>query len=146
MYGGTGIFVTDELSHKVLSTGRDPTGLGRWSWIRLKGNNCIIRVVTAYRPCSSSGPETVYSQHKCYYSQRNPNIEPCSQILHDLSTHLNTWTDNGEVIIPSMDANDDIRKDPILSFINNAGLIDPILSQHPNPPSYMRQEHPATTY
>ena len=82
--------ITKELSQKVLSSGRDPTELGRWSWIKLKGNNCVIPIVTAYRPCASSGPETVYSQH--YFHQHKQDIEPQAQILRDLSTHLTNWT------------------------------------------------------
>ena len=36
-YGGTGTFVIGQMSHRVRDSGQDPSGLGRWSWIRLAG-------------------------------------------------------------------------------------------------------------
>jgi hypothetical protein len=39
--GGVGIIATDDVAHRVTSQGKDPTGLGRWAWIRLQGRNGV---------------------------------------------------------------------------------------------------------
>jgi hypothetical protein len=64
---GVGILATDEVAHRVVAQGKDPTGLGTWTWVRLQGRNgTCIRIITAYRPCDSPGPETVNQQHLWY--------------------------------------------------------------------------------
>jgi hypothetical protein len=35
--GGVGVISTDDVTHQVILRGRDPTELGRWSWILLEG-------------------------------------------------------------------------------------------------------------
>ena len=37
IYGGTGITTLNEITHRRESSGQDPTGLGRWTWTRLRG-------------------------------------------------------------------------------------------------------------
>ena len=57
-------------SHMTLDGYRkDLTGLGRWNWVRLQGENGIkSRFISAYRPCASKqGTGTVWSQHVNYY-------------------------------------------------------------------------------
>ena len=57
-FGGTAILATDNITHPVISTGRDSTGLGRW--------NCLttICIISAYHPVRSTGPQTVYARHE----------------------------------------------------------------------------------
>jgi len=48
--GGTCSFVIEQSSHRTSLTGKDPTGLGRWSLIKFQGKHCIrSSVYTAYR-------------------------------------------------------------------------------------------------
>jgi hypothetical protein len=63
--GGVGICATDEAVHRVISSGQDPSGLGRWAWIRMQGKaGRTIWIATAYRPChGTGGAETVWEQH-----------------------------------------------------------------------------------
>ena len=35
--GGVGVILTNTLSPRVIGKGKDPTGLGRWTWTRLHG-------------------------------------------------------------------------------------------------------------
>jgi hypothetical protein len=35
LWGGTGIMCLDRMAARVFETGQDPTGLGRWTWMRL---------------------------------------------------------------------------------------------------------------
>ena len=129
-YGGSGLFVTDDLAHKIQSTGRDPTGLGRWSWITIKGHQCNIQIISAYRPCYSQGPETVYAQHTRYFHRTQINPDPRQQILTDLTDALSTWTQQGDLIILCIDANDDTRNATISQFLDS-NQPSP-LAGHPN--------------
>jgi hypothetical protein len=70
--GGVGIVATDDVVHRIVEQGRDTTGLGRWAWIKLQGRQgTTIRIVTVYRPCDSTGPETANQQHQRYLTQHN---------------------------------------------------------------------------
>ncbi len=65
--GGTLTIVTDRWTSKVITTGSDPYGLGRWSYIILKGKADVhICIITAYRVCNdkSTGPKTACQQQK----------------------------------------------------------------------------------
>jgi hypothetical protein len=54
--GGTGIIVNGRLATKIQETGIDPSGLGRWTWIRLRErNNVSLRILAIYCPVSDHG-------------------------------------------------------------------------------------------
>ena len=75
-YGGCAAAILGNDAHSARSGGQDPTGLGRWVWIRLRGKKPRHRddavdedeeelplsqdviVVSAYRPCDSGGEST----------------------------------------------------------------------------------------
>jgi hypothetical protein len=56
-------------AHRIMGTGMDPIGLGRWVWTRYKGKDQItLRIFTAYRPNPpTEGPYTVYAQQHYYF-------------------------------------------------------------------------------
>ena len=68
------MLVTDDLAHRVISTGRDPSGLGQWTWMRLKGPEFNVQIISAYRPVHNTGPETVYSQHENIFIRNKMKI------------------------------------------------------------------------
>jgi hypothetical protein len=37
--GGVGLISTEEVTHRITGTGKDPAGLGRWCWTRFQGKN-----------------------------------------------------------------------------------------------------------
>jgi len=75
--GGTGIAVLNKLSHRALKPGGDQTGLGRWCWVRVRGQSGqILRIVLAYRPCYSSGPLSTYQQQVRYLATINCTDSP----------------------------------------------------------------------
>ena len=68
--GGTATMSFRTISKTTNSTRKDPSGLGRWSWIKLTGKRGVSKIITtAYNPCQSkiSQPKTVYAQQKRYW-------------------------------------------------------------------------------
>ena len=91
--GGVAIFSINNAAHRVIQTGHDPSGLGRWSWTRYRGRNgVILRVISAYRPVlNQSGALGVYNQHKFYMDNNNDDRCPRQAMLEDLSANIKPW-------------------------------------------------------
>ena len=89
--GGTAVSVFNEAAHSAKSSGCDPTGLGRWSFVRLRGKqrrssdpsmdalqdeardhpSQDLIVISAYRPNPpGDGEFTVWAQHRLYFNER----------------------------------------------------------------------------
>ena len=71
--GGTATILRDELTAYVTNSGADPSGLGRWSWYLLQGEEGFrTRVISAYAPCGSaaSKDETYYQQQARYIIEK----------------------------------------------------------------------------
>ena len=84
----------DKIAHRHRDNGFDPTGLGRWSWVQIPGNQgCTTRFVTVYCPVktSSKGLDTVYEQQLNYLSE-----DPTRQFWIDLGEQIITWHAEGE--------------------------------------------------
>ena len=131
--GGTGFSIHHSiLSHKILH-GADPTGLGRWSFIRLKGkHNSTITFISAYRPCRSPNSlGSVWNQQIRYFHlQGISNPDPCSIFDSDLMTALVSWLDAGDNVVLGIDNNDDVRSSTLATRLSSLGLYDAILTQH----------------
>jgi hypothetical protein len=48
--GGTAVMGVGRLCDLISDMGRDPSGLGRWSWIKLGTGRVVTRVISAYLP------------------------------------------------------------------------------------------------
>jgi hypothetical protein len=106
-WGGPSLWSLNNAAHRAIDSGSDPLGLGRWSWTRYHGRgNITLRIISAYRPCNSNGPLTMYSQHQNYFDEEN--IEGCPRALFTshLLTEIDKWTQEGDQIILLIDAND----------------------------------------
>jgi len=89
--------------------GDDPSGLGHWSWIRLKGQGTLItQVIAVYHPCFLDGPLSTYQQHCQGLMQNNQCDCPCKAILADLQTKILAWQEAGDSIILLTDFNKDV--------------------------------------
>ena len=86
--GGTTTSVLGEQSSRVIQSGTDATGMGRYSWVTLQGKeNRTITMISAYRVCSTktAGPFTAYSQQAHILSIRGKtNPDPRQEIIQDL--------------------------------------------------------------
>jgi len=76
---------------RILESGEDSNGLGRWSWITLEGKNTNLYVATAYRVQQENleGTKTSFAQQKKLLRKKgveNPN--PRKQWLTDLSKQI----------------------------------------------------------
>ena len=55
--GGTAMIATNATASFTLTSGVDPQGLGRWSWIRLTGKHGLTtRIISAYCPIKNPNP------------------------------------------------------------------------------------------
>ncbi len=69
--GGTSLMAFGSIIEHIVNDqpGKDETGLGHWSVISFKGENCLTRVVCRYNPCYNTKPNsrTTYQQHRRYF-------------------------------------------------------------------------------
>jgi len=135
-WGGTGIFAMQRTIPKIIDNDVDPSGLGRWTWIKLQGKQGHhVRIISAYRPCTASkqsAGNTVYEQHKRHFIRSGtPDREPRQAFLEDIAIEIKTWQTEGDHIILCMDANDDVRKGAIYeTFVDELHLQEAILTKH----------------
>jgi hypothetical protein len=130
-YGGVGIVATKEIAHRNITTGKDPTNLGRWSWIRIQGKEGqSVRIATAYRPCESPGASTVFHQQARGLSKTDDHRNPLDAFLQDLAQAIKVWKEAGDHIIIGMDANEDVRNGEVNTMFEGLGLREAILDKH----------------
>jgi hypothetical protein len=132
-YGGTAVFSINSASHHVASKGSDQSSLGRWAWVKYKGkDNQSLRIISAYRPNTSSGPFTVYAQHKQYLQSRDDDRCPRLAFLEDLCKEIEAFKEEGDNIILMLDGNDDMRRGDIHRAFTNCNLHECLLERHGN--------------
>ena len=104
-------------------------------------------MVTAYNPCKSTkGLNTVYKQHLRYLRSENDDRDPLKAFEEDLRDTLAAWIEDGEHVMLSMDANQDVRSGSLHRMLATLGLRDIILARHqsqgppPTPTNAMSQK------
>ena len=152
-WGGTAVTAFGKVAHGAKEYGCDPSGLGRWSFIRLRGKlkqkmeveNGIhidrsqdLVVISAYRPNPpGSGESTVNAQHQLYFDKIGRRCDPRVAFVQDLCKVINKWREEGcEIILGVDDANEDVSVWSPSSFRNKmkeVGLVEAILRLHPKP-------------
>ena len=69
--GGSAITMDANLSSHMVKQGygKEKTGLGRWSWVRVRGcDDIFTRFISAYRPCkNTSSIMGCWGQHVNYF-------------------------------------------------------------------------------
>lgn len=70
-YGGTLRLARGELTDRVIEAGSDCSGLGKWSWIKVKGRDgTCTRFISIYKPCTSrrnQGFTSAFKQWKRFF-------------------------------------------------------------------------------
>ena len=138
--GGSGILLGDDLNSRRTDGGLDPTGLGRWAWVKITGKGGFVTVlVSSYRPTNNRRDAgSVWHQHRRYYLSQGDDREPISAYDHDLICTLQGWLDEGHNILLGMDANEDVRHGNLALQLQALGLQEAITTHH------RRKSPPAT--
>lgn len=120
-------------SHRPTSSA-DPTGLGRWISLAIKGaSNHTFRMVSAYFPCdNATGETTVYAQHKEYPRKVKRTTDPITAMMEDFGKTFLLWTEQGEKIIVFADSNDDICTGTVNDMFLQCSLKEHITRRHGN--------------
>jgi hypothetical protein len=117
--------------------GQDPFGLGRWSFIMLRGkNDTRLTIITAYRVCQkaslSRGVKTAYMQQVRALKNRNLTdhvktaiAEPNRQFILDLQAWIQHIKSQGHLIILNLENNEDLYA--------HEGSVHPFLYQPDKP-------------
>jgi hypothetical protein len=105
-WGGVDTFAIGDMCSRVKESGQDPSGLGRWSWIRLAGKLLgrqeletfdnqsepqfsDVVVVSAYRPSPlGTGVNTVWAQHRSRFVALKERRDPRAVFLDDLQHEI----------------------------------------------------------
>ena len=85
--GGTCVTIMERYGQYVKEIGKDPSNLGRWSWLKIKGNIEISTIVVlAYIPCKSRKKSmlSTYAQQKRYWSLQGVDTCPKVKAREDL--------------------------------------------------------------
>ena len=132
--GGTGIISQDEMSLRLLDSGKDPRRSGRWTWQLYRGkNNIRMRVVSVYFAAPSNfGERRAYHQQKDAL-QKSCIADPPEKVFwRDLWEEVDKWQDNGDQVILGGDWNTDVRKEQFLEPFISRGLYPAITGKHGN--------------
>jgi hypothetical protein len=132
-YGGVALLSTTQAAHRVLSSGKDPAGMGRWTWTHYQGKATVsLKVVSAYRPCLSDGALGTYSQQVNHLYEQNDDRCPRQAFLEDLKIEAYKWITAGEQVIIMLDANGGVRDGDIQQMFSELGMCESIIELHGN--------------
>lgn len=125
-YGGMAMFSFNNAACRVMGSGWDTTGLGRWTWTRFWGwNGIITHVICACRQCTPTGSNkvfSVYAQHQRYFNEQLEDICPQTAFIRDLCAELDMWIEQGEQLIVALDANEDMQSSPVATAFQTHNL------------------------
>jgi hypothetical protein len=137
LFGGTAQIATGACSHRALSSGADPSGMGRWVWTLFSGkNNIKLRIISGYRPNPDTQDHTgsVYSQQERRLRELKDDRNPRRAFIQDLEKHVEIWIQAGNLIILGLDANDNVRTGDVNRMLRTKGLLDIHHARHPHLP------------
>jgi hypothetical protein len=136
--GGTACIVANEWTGRLATVGSDPRGLGRWSFIRVKGkNNSRVLIVTIYQVCKTSinaaGDSTAFSQQwHLLKADGDENPNPRSAFSSDLSLFLAAYPN--DAIILAGDINSWLRNPAddlnFSNLVTRYNLKDALIRKH----------------
>ena len=142
--GGTMMCNDGTFGSRIIEKGRDPSGLGRWTYCSYVGkNNTKLIVICGYRCCSSQrmnnvGITTAYAQQFCLLRSKgykNPN--PQEQYIKDISKFIKEKLKKDFEVLLCMDANEEMmeKNSKICEMTQKLGLHDLAKEYHQTPPA-----------
>jgi len=127
--GGTFIATLGCYAARVVSTGTDNSGMGRWSYHKIIGhNNTRYLIITAYRVGSQRpliGTNTAYTQqYHILLRQHHLQPDPREQFVMDIIAFVHHWQQTHDILL-CLDANDYVesRDHGIERIIDETALI-----------------------
>ena len=121
----------------------DPTGMGRWCGMTVRGlNGNHLSVITAYRVCrgtvSSDNVGSSFNREFCYLRETgHKNPTPRTHFLTSLTTLIHDLQQQGHAIIIMLDANSTLVEDSSLqTFVETSDLHD-LHASDPAPSTYL---------
>ena len=132
LWGGTGIMCLNRTAARVFKSGQDPTGMGRWTWMRLRGKGMNLRIASVYRPCDSSGPTSVSGQQHTVLLDDGIDDNPRKAFLEDLLLEATDWKAAGDHLIIMGDFNEDVRMGAVYNMLDELEMVEAITTYHEN--------------
>jgi hypothetical protein len=92
----------------ILSSGKDPTGLGRWVWFLVSTGDRKTIIVVAYSPVKplkavrlsfDQSRKTVWSQHVWLFLKHGLTGSPLQRFIWDLTAQLLDWKKSGYEVV-----------------------------------------------
>jgi hypothetical protein len=132
--GGTCLIMFETLTDQLdfNESGKDDTGLGRWSVMTVQGDGARARIVCGYNPCGNSklNSGTTYQQHRQYFITQQKDLScPRIRFREDLVKRLKQWREQGDKLIVCLDANKDIYKKLIgkaLTYTEGLNMVEAV--------------------
>jgi len=150
--GGTCAIAVSQVSHRVLRTGKDPSKLGRWTWIEFGGrDNYLSRFYCAYRP-GKKPPKTklttVVDQHLRYIGKQNLQTTPIEMFDNDLINELNEVLSQGVNVVLAIDVNENVENGKFTNKLCQIGMTNAYKSLFDDsrmPPTHHTGSQPIST-
>jgi hypothetical protein len=148
--GGTGMFMKDNWTTRVIDCTEDPHGMGRWCTMRLQGKGTKkLAIITAYRvtanDVSRAGSGTAFANQWYHLrAEGHEQPDPREQFFVDLEIYAKELRSDNHAVLLMMDANESTkdRNSRVTRFLNDCGLVDLMEHHHanlPDPPNtYIR--------
>ena len=131
--GGTVIMAINRPAvSRVMDRCVDPSGLGRWCYIRMQGQHGMAcRFYSAYNPCvNRSGENSVHRQHERVLMSRHDMRTPQKAFLEDLQAELQIAKDAGDQIVLGADLNMDLYSTVLDEFYEALNLQETFIHHH----------------
>ena len=124
--GGTAVAGTGWICDVIIDSGKDPTGLGHYCWIKVGNGRKTTRIVSGYLPCRpdrwKSKGRTRWEMEERYFQARNDWREPPDILISDLLAQFKVWWSSGEQIMLAIDANSNVYDGQLAQAISEPGL------------------------
>jgi hypothetical protein len=122
----------------------DPTGLGRWSGIHIRGrHNNILSIITGYRCCGGSiltAPlgSTFHREYEYIRNNKgNTHPNPRLQFIIDIELSIRNLQEDGHMIVLMLDANGVLNQDVHLREMVERLQLHDMQSSDPAPSTYI---------
>jgi len=139
--GGTAMTLTGKWCERTQpGAGKDPSGMGRWSYMVFEGKNGKeLLVITAYRVSQVSMPQhgegtTYHQEHMIMSKTENTNSNPRKQFILDMIKFIQDHQGRGREILLVLNANKEVGKKSqgITALVQECSLYDILATSHPD--------------